>query len=482
MLKSQELADKLATKRESIKALLAKNDATDEELTQADTLMAQIPIDEAEYQKAVSREAFAADNDAKIKALSAPLTPVVHANANPALVAGGGQAAAAVKAYVPASTGMVTSVKNFKGQGAEERAYKFGQWFLSCVIAPLLPDGPAKFKKNIDWVNEHTSYIKDHNEAFIKAQNEVSNLDGGALVPPEFDRDMIDLRERYGVFRKYAKMVPMAADIKTVARRVNGLTAYFTNDNQAITESQKGWDNVNLIAKKLAVLAKFSSEVAEDAIINMGDDLAGEIAYAFSLKEDQCGFVGDGSVGYGGIVGLTNALKNLSSTIAYIAGLQVGTGNAYSELTLPDFEGVVGLLPEYADTPNTRWFVHKTFYHTVMERLMLAAGGVTSAEVRDGQRTFKFLGYDVVFTQVMPRVEANSQVCALLGDLRLSSRFGDRRRNTIALDTSLGFANDQWTIRGTERLDINNSEVGNATSVAADRVAGPICGLITAAS
>jgi hypothetical protein len=43
--------------------------------------------------------------------------------------------------------------------------------------------------------------------------------------------------------------------------------------------------------------------VLEDAIISIADDLAEEIVYAFSLKEDQCGFIGDGTSTYGGIVG-----------------------------------------------------------------------------------------------------------------------------------------------------------------------------------
>jgi HK97 family phage major capsid protein len=37
------------------------------------------------------------------------------------------------------------------------------------------------------------------------------NEAGGFLVPEEFGNDLIDLREIYGVFRRNAKMVPMAS-------------------------------------------------------------------------------------------------------------------------------------------------------------------------------------------------------------------------------------------------------------------------------
>ena len=57
----------------------------------------------------------------------------------------------------------------------------------------------------------------------------------------------------------------------------------------APTESQATWDNVNLTAKKLAALIRLSTELAEDALINVADWVVAEIAYAFASKEDDCG-------------------------------------------------------------------------------------------------------------------------------------------------------------------------------------------------
>jgi HK97 family phage major capsid protein len=253
-------------------------------------------------------------------------------------------------------------------------------------------------------------------------------------------------------------------------------------ENTAITESTKSWDRVSLTAKKLAVLTKISSELNEDSVIDLGNDLAQEISYAFAEKEDQCGFNGDGTSTYGGIVGVRAAFLNLSATRANIAGLVVGTGNAYSELTLADFEAVVGRLPQYADTPNARWFCHRSFYWNVMIKLMLASGGVTEAEVSRQGRMVPFLGYPVVFSQIMPSVEANDQVCAVFGDLAKAADFGDRRQTTLATSEHLNFAEDEIAIRGTERFDINVHDVGNADGTAANRVPGPIVALATAAS
>jgi HK97 family phage major capsid protein len=66
------------------------------------------------------------------------------------------------------------------------------------------------------------------------------NATGGFLVPPEFENDLIDLREQYGVFRQFARITPMARDTKSRAPPDRGLTAYFTGEAASITESDEG--------------------------------------------------------------------------------------------------------------------------------------------------------------------------------------------------------------------------------------------------
>jgi HK97 family phage major capsid protein len=273
----------------------------------------------------------------------------------------------------------------------------------------------------------------------------------------------------------------MSSDTYSRPRRTGGLTVYGLGERSSITESEKNWDQVKLAAKKVGTLTRISSELNEDAIIAVGDDLAGEIAYAFATSEDDCYFNGDGSSTYFGITGVCSKLKGLSGTIANIAGLQVGTGNAYSELTLNDHIGVVGLLPEFAETPRVVWVMSKLYWANVAMRVAYAVGGTSKADVATpGDRTF--LGYPVVISQKMPKTEANSQVCALLGDFSLGTMFGDRRGTTIAFSSEKYFDTDELAVRGTERFDINVHDVGNATATASAKQPGPIVGLITAAS
>jgi len=355
------------------------------------------------------------------------------------------------------------------GADHELRAYKFGRAFFAYLGHP----------RSMEWCRDHG--------VEVRVQKENVNWNGGALVLDGFDNDIIRLVEAFGVFRQYARVVPMNSDVMSRSRRTGGLTAYVVGEDTAGTESTMTWDTINLVAKKWMVLTTISSELNEDAIVSVGDQVMTEMAYAFANKEDDCGFNGDGTSTYGGIVGVRSAFTNLTATIANIAGLVVGAGNLFSELTLANFNSVVSLLPAYADTPNARWFVHKTVYGATMQTLQYAAGGNDTSNIGGGTGQ-TFLGYPVVFCQVMPKTDANSQVCAILGDLSLAADLGDRRGTTISVsDTAyVGsrscFENDSLAIKATTRYDINVHDVGNQSATAASRQPGPVVGLISAAS
>lgn len=372
-----------------------------------------------------------------------------------------------------------SSVRNFKGKDAERKAYRLGRWFMATL-------GQSEKFKNLLAVQRSIEFCRANNLVLRVNNSEGVNEDGGFLVPHEFGNDLIDLREEFGVFRRNAKIEPMMSDTKSVPRRTGGLTAYFANEASALTASKAGWDRVQLVAKKLIALAKITSELSEDALISMGDYLAGEIAYAFAVKEDDCGFNGDGTSTYGGITGVREKLKGLNGTIANIAGLVVasgtGYGTSYGSVVLSDFNKVKGRLPQYAFTRGTpKWYVHQSFWSEVMEKLILAAGGVTAEQLQMMVQP-RFLGYPVEICQTFPKDSAVSQVCALFGSLSLAASFGERRMTTITLSEHSSFDTDEIDIRGTSRFDIVVHDVGNASGTASARVAGPVVGLITASS
>lgn len=352
------------------------------------------------------------------------------------------------------------------GVTAAERAYRFGMWMRAA-----------------NGIVSSQQYCQEHGMPLIldAVHQETVNTTGGYLVLPEFDRDIIKLRNLYGVIRQHSRITPMTSDTKERPRRTGGLTATFVGEGDAGTKSTGSWDVVKLIAKKLMVLTRISNDLSEDAIVNVADELLDEISYAFAKKEDEVAFKGTGLSTDGGIVGFKTRLTDVNG-VDNGGGLILGAGDLMSEITLLNLNNTVSILPDFADGPTTAWFCHKLFYHSVMEKLLTAAGGNTVTNIEEGGRRRIFLGYPVVFTNAMPNSDAVSQVLCLLGDLKKASMFGDRRQNTIMFSphaTIAGesvFERDQIAVKGTTRFDFNAHDVGTATA------AGPVVGLISAAS
>lgn len=340
-------------------------------------------------------------------------------------------------------------LKAFTGAQAEQEAFLSGMFYLATI---------GQSPKAVTWCNEHGVDVR-----FRGALKEGSNELGGYLVPEETEQRIIDLREQYGVFRREAELVPMAGDVKNSPKRSGGVTAEFVGENEEIDTADKAWTNVKLIAKKIAAMLRFSTEISEDAIISIADDLTREIAWAFALKEDQCGFNGDGTSTYGGIVGVTNAL----AAGAIYTALAGNTG--FETLDLVDFEGCIGKLAEYADMGNAKWYVSRAGWAASMMRLADAAGGNTTVDLASGPSRREFLGYPVVVSQVLNKTLGAevSTIKAIFGDLRMGAKLGNRRGMAIAMSDQRYFELDQLAIRGTSRFDINVHERGTATEAGA---------------
>lgn len=337
-------------------------------------------------------------------------------------------------------------LKNLK---TTESAYKFGRWAL----------GALGHVKSAEWCKANGLPI-----VRMKGHVEGINSQGGFAVPDEFESELINLREQYGVFRRNARVVAMGSDVKRLPKRASTVTAYFVGEAQAITESQQSLDQVQLVAKKLGVLTTISSELNEDNVVGLGDDLAGEIAYAFALKEDDCGFNGDGTSNFGGIVGLANALTD--------ATYQVSDGSAatYAAVTQGEISAALRKLPAWAaQRNNIKVFCSKNAYHGVFERLAMAAGGVTAAEMANGLANPRFFGYPVEFAQVIPVTESAGATFAYIGDLAQACVFGDRRQQTVAFSDSAlnAFEQDELAVRGTQRFDIVCANVGSSSAYGA---------------
>jgi HK97 family phage major capsid protein len=344
---------------------------------------------------------------------------------------------------------------------AEAKAFRFGQFMLASVFGN---------SKSANWCVENGIQL-------VAAASEGVNSAGGYLVPEEFVPDIIDLRDEYGMFRRLCRVVPMGRDTITNPRRVGGLKAYPVGEGKAGTESQKVWDNIRLTAQKWMVLTLMSTELDEDAAINIGDDLLGEIAYAFAIAEDEAGWIGDGSAAYHGIRGFIPRFEANLGTATQMKGAVDAAGGHPSFLTVDanDISTLMGTLPLYAyQRGNPSFYCSNMAWAQVFSRLIQAAGGITRDE-RTGREVRQYLGFPVEVHPSLPSAGANDKVMILFGDIGLASSFGDRRGMAVARSTEYKFAEDQVAIKATERFDINIHDIGTEGTAG---VAGPVVALI----
>jgi HK97 family phage major capsid protein len=358
------------------------------------------------------------------------------------------------------------------GMKAEERAYRFGMFCRALVGAqnPRLRSKRAEAFAEKEWGDVQNA-----------AHGETDAFGSEILVPEEFSNDMIDLRLRYGVARRLFRVRKMNRDTLRVSRRGDELEASFVGENAVIPEDNVTWDDVMLVAKKLGVIARWSNELDEDAIIDLGDYLADSIGYAFAKKEDQCCLIGDGTSTYGGIVGLVTKLQDVDGAGADSIGvIAQGTGNTLAAMVLSDFVKVPGYMPDYAAArgDGLKWLMNRMVYHTIVGPLMVSGGNPTWADIQ-GRMTPMLGGYPVEFTNVLPSTTAVSTIFALFGDFNAAGTFGDRRQETISFSehATVGgesvWQRDQIAIRGTERFDFLAHDVGSAS------VYGPVVALRT---
>jgi len=331
---------------------------------------------------------------------------------------------------------------------SRESAYKMGAWFM----------GAMGHKKSAEFCANNGLVIR-------KAHTEGVNNQGGFLVPDEFENELVTLREQYGVIRRNARIWPMASDTLRIPKRAAGLTAYFVGEAAPGTESTQTIDQVNLVAKKLMALTTVTNELLEDALVNIGDDIAGEIAYAFSFKEDDAGFNGDGTSSYGGIVGLGTTLSDATYQVSD------GDATAVSGVTIAEIMKGLSKLPGWASQrSNIKFFCNKSVYHAVFERLAMGAGGATATEIIRGVTGPSFFGYPVEFTQALAAAPSGAGATyAYVGDMTQAVYLGDRRSTTVAFSDSAlnAFEQDERIIRGTSRFDIVCANCGSASAAGA---------------
>jgi HK97 family phage major capsid protein len=345
-------------------------------------------------------------------------------------------------------------VRAFVGPRAEERAERVGNFFKAMA-------GQEAARK---WCIENKIGL-------VKATAETVGTTGGFLAPDDFDSAVINIRERVGAFRQGAEVRPVTSMSNLRPRRVGGLTASFVAEGAPIPESSFQLDAVQATERKMAILARSSSELWEDEAVGLGEFITSEIAYAFAAVEDDCGFNGDGTSVYSGIRGLGTILAGTRSAVA-----AASAHNTFLTLDATDIANLMAGVMASA-IPGARWYVSALGYAQTFCRLAAVSGGLTATQRPDGTIDASYLGFPVSMSLKLPNVATTlaTKPMMFFGNLAMSSVIVERSNQTIvAMSEQRALDQDQILTRGVQRMDLINhmGTGGDGTSV------GPVAMLV----
>ncbi len=122
-----------------------------------------------------------------------------------------------------------------------------------------------------------------------------TDVEGGHLVPDEFEHTLVTGLEEQNVFRRLAKVITTSSGDRKIPVVATKGTASWVDEEGAIPESDDTFGLVSIGAYKVATTLKCSEELINDSVFNIQSYLAKEFARRIGAKEEEAFCIGDGT-------------------------------------------------------------------------------------------------------------------------------------------------------------------------------------------
>ena len=119
------------------------------------------------------------------------------------------------------------------------------------------------------------------------ATNQVNTSSMVGLIPQDLSTEIIKNIAEGSTMLKVAEIVEMKEPTKTFPVELTSPGAYVVGEGQKITVDKATWATVELAAKKLGVIVPVTKEALNDGIVNVIEEVKGQIAEAFAKKLDK---------------------------------------------------------------------------------------------------------------------------------------------------------------------------------------------------
>ena len=332
-------------------------------------------------------------------------------------------------------------------------AYSVGMWFKA-------KSGDAEARR---WCQDHGIEAR--------AQGSTGSTTGAAFVPDILSSTVIRLVDEYSAFAQNATNVQMPSDVLLFPRRTAGATAYWIDENVAITASDPTSNQVTLTAKKVTGAVTIASELLADSVASIADWIAAELALTLGNAVEEAAWSGNPSnaPAVAGLVSTYTGGLLAASGATYAASLVTAAGDTPDEVTKANLLAMMAKVPQHSRV-GAKWFCSPFFFASCMQNLDLAQGGSVGLSQGMG---LTFLGSPVVLTDRLPSgADSTGVIMALYGNMANSSYYGVRQGIEIASSDQVNFLSDQTVIRAVARVAITHANLGSSS------VAGPIIGLV----
>ena len=268
---------------------------------------------------------------------------------------------------------------------------------------------------------------------------------GGYLVPTEFMAEVIRVIPSYGTARRDCRIIPMGAKSKTIPKLTSGVTAYWTEEGIAKSQSTPSFGLVTLTAQKLAGLCPTTDELLEDSAVDVYNLLVELFAEAFAKEEDTQLFTGTGSpiTGIFGKAGVNSVSLSDKSIL---------------NMDADDLLDMVNAVDDFSEK-NGKFYLNRTVLNVLRKLKDKNDQYIFQAPTASAPGTI--WGYPYEKVQVLPATSADAvnKKFLVFGDMKYVL-LGDRKKMTVDIFKSgvVGTTNlmekDMQAIRLVERLDM----------------------------
>jgi len=271
------------------------------------------------------------------------------------------------------------------------------------------------------------------------AMQEGTDSEGGYLVPKPLFEEIMRLAAVAGVVRGLSRVIPMKSNVLEIPNVGTMPTVGIFAEEAVISQSEPTIGSLNLVAKKIAAIAKFSMEIDEDAVVNLGDFLLQLFAEVVLQKEDFEALEGTTFTGLFSAVGVNS----------------VNVGGAIADLD--KFIDALAALPLAAvNDPSCAWVFHPKLWKAISKLKDLQDRYLIDPLPTEAAPLSLFGKRVHLSDQISVTRGAGSDTTGYVGAWRRGMIFGDRKQLNFQVNPfgETDFKSAQVSLRAIERVGI----------------------------